>query len=247
MSTPGNTPRRAMVLAAGRGERMRPLTDKTPKPMIEVRGRAMIDRVLDRLEEAGVKQAVVNLHHLGERIQRHLAERSRPNILFSPEDDLLDTGGGVAKALPKLGKRPFFALNGDMVWLDGGTPALERLADAWDSATMDVLLLLHPTAYAHGYEGSGDFFMSAHGQLRRRCQGEVAPYIFAGVQILHPRVFKDVPVGAFSLNLVYDRAAEAERLWGLRHDGEWYHVGTPEALDEVEDALHHLSLGAVQK
>jgi MurNAc alpha-1-phosphate uridylyltransferase len=236
-----------MVLAAGRGERMRPLTDKTPKPMIEVRGQAMIDRVLDRLDEAGVEQAVVNLHHLGEQIQRHLAERSRPNILFSPEDDLLDTGGGVAKALPKLGKRPFFALNGDMVWLDGGTPALERLADAWDGAAMDVLLLLHPTAYAHGYEGSGDFFMCPLGRLRRRREGEVAPYIFAGVQILHPRVFKDAPAGAFSLNLVYDRAAEAERLWGLRHDGEWYHVGTPEALDEVEDTLHHLAPGAVQR
>jgi MurNAc alpha-1-phosphate uridylyltransferase len=236
-----------MVLAAGLGERMRPLTDKTPKPMIEVRGQAMIDRVLDRLDEAGVEQAVVNLHHLGEQIQRHLAERSRPNILFSPEDDLLDTGGGVAKALPKLGKRPFFALNGDMVWLDGGTPALERLADAWDGAAMDVLLLLHPTAYAHGYEGSGDFFMCPLGRLRRRREGEVAPYIFAGVQILHPRVFKDAPAGAFSLNLVYDRAAEAERLWGLRHDGEWYHVGTPEALDEVEDTLHHLAPGAVQR
>jgi MurNAc alpha-1-phosphate uridylyltransferase len=236
-----------MVLAAGLGERMRPLTDTTPKPMIEVRGQPMIDRVLDRLEAAGVSEAVVNLHHLGAMLERHLAARDRPRIVFSPEDDLLDTGGGVTKALPQLGKRPFFALNGDVVWLDGGTPALERLAAAWDGAAMDVLLLLHPTVSAHGYHGAGDFFMSPVGRLRRRREREVAPYIFAGVQILHPRIFEDVPAGAFSLNLLYDRAAEAERLWGLRHDGEWFHVGTPEALAEVEDALHHLSLGAVQR
>jgi MurNAc alpha-1-phosphate uridylyltransferase len=236
-----------MVLAAGRGERMRPLTDKTPKPMIEVCGRAMIDRVLDRLAAAGVKQAVVNLHHLGEQIERHLAARRGPNIRFSHEAELLDTGGGVTKALPELGKRPFFALNGDVVWLDGGAPALERLAAAWDGAAMDVLLLLHPTAQAHGYHGPGDFFMSPGGQLRRRREHEVAPFIFAGIQILHPRVFQDAPAGAFSLNLVYDRAAEAKRLWGLRHDGEWFHVGTPEALDDVEDALHHLNLGAIQR
>ncbi len=247
MSASKTAPKRAMVLAAGRGERMRPLTDKTPKPMIEVRGRAMIDRVLDRLEEAGVKQAVVNLHHLGEQIEHHLAARRGPSIVFSHEAELLDTGGGVAKALPDLGKRPFFALNGDVVWLDGGSPVLERLAAAWDSAAMDVLLLLHPTAYAHGYHGAGDFFMSPGGQLRRRREREVAPFIFAGIQILHPRVFQDVPAGAFSLNLVYDRAAAAGRLWGLRHDGEWFHVGTPEALGDVENALHHLSLGAVQR
>jgi MurNAc alpha-1-phosphate uridylyltransferase len=247
MSGPGTPPTRAMVLAAGLGERMRPLTDTTPKPMIKVRSQPMIDRVLDRLEAAGVSNTVVNLHHLGEKLERHLADRRRPKIVFSPEDDLLDTGGGVAKALPRLGMQPFFVLNGDVVWLDGRTPALERLAAAWDDAAMDVLLLLHPTVFAHGYHGAGDFFMSPVGRLRRRCEREVAPYIFAGIQILHPRIFKDVPAGAFSLNLLYDRAAEAERLQGLRHDGEWFHVGTPEALAEVEDALHHLSLGAVQR
>jgi len=247
MSKAGVSPTRAMVLAAGLGERMRPLTDTTPKPLIEVRGQPMIDRVLDRLEAAGVREAVVNLHHLGDRLERHLAKRRRPKIQFSPEEDLLDTGGGVAKALPRLGKQPFFALNGDVVWLDGGQPALGRLGAAWNDAEMDVLLLLHPTVVAHGYHGSGDFFMSPVGRLRRRREREVAPYIFAGIQILHPRIFTDLPGGAFSLNLLYDRAAEAERLWGLRHDGEWFHVGTPEALAEVEDALHHLSLGAVQR
>ncbi len=247
MSARGISPTRAMVLAAGLGERMRPLTDSTPKPLIEVRGQPMIDRVLDRLEAAGVREAVVNLHHLGDRLERHLATRRRPKIQFSPEENLLDTGGGVAKALPQLGKQPFFALNGDVIWLDGGSPALERLAAVWDDAAMDVLLLLHPTAFAHGYHGFGDFFMSPLGDLRRRREREVAPFIFTGVQILHPRIFTDLPDGAFSLNLLYDRAIEAERLWGVRHDGEWFHVGTPEALAEVEDALHHMSLGAVQR
>jgi len=247
MSADSKVPKRAMVLAAGRGERMRPLTDETPKPLIEVRGRTMIDRALDRLEAAGVAEAVVNLHHLGNMIQTHLAGRDRPRIKFSTEADLLETGGGVAKALPLLGRPPFFVLNGDMVWLDGGTPALERLAAAWDESVMDGLLLLQPTSSAHGYEGTGDFFMTPDGRLRRRREREVAPYLFAGIQILHPRLFHDLPEGSFSLNLLYDRAIESERLWGLRHDGEWFHVGTPEALGEVEDALHHMSFGAGQR
>lgn len=247
MSADNKVPKRAMVLAAGRGERMRPLTDGTPKPLIEVRGRSMIDRVLDRLEAAGVAEVVINLHHLGDMVQEHLTGRKRPKVKFSVEVDLLETGGGVTKALPLLGAAPFFVLNGDMVWLDGGTPALERLAAAWDESTMDALLLLQPTASAHGYEGIGDFFMTPEGRLRRRREREVAPYLFAGIQIFHPRLFQDVPEGSFSLNLLYDRAIESERLWGLRHDGEWFHVGTPEALEEVEDALHHMSFGAVQR
>lgn len=247
MSANNKVPKRAMVLAAGRGERMRPLTNETPKPLIEVRGRSMIDRVLDRLEAAGVAEAVVNLHHLGDMIQAHLAGRERPSIEFSAETDLLDTGGGVTKALPLLGTEPFFVLNGDMVWLDGGTPALERLAAAWDESVMDALLLLQPTSSAHGYEGNGDFFMTPEGRLRRRREREVAPYLFAGIQIFHRRLFQNLPEGSFSLNLLYDRAIESERLWGLRHDGEWFHVGTPEALGEVEDALHHMSFGAVQR
>ncbi len=247
MSARASLPARAMVLAAGRGERMRPLTDKNPKPLIKVQGRPMIDRVLDRLVAAGVTEAVVNLHHLGGKLESHLAKRDQPRLMFSPEQDLLDTGGGVANALHLLGTKPFFVINGDVVWLDGGTPALERLGAAWDDADMDVLLLLQPTTSAHGYHGRGDFFMTPEGKLRRRIERQIAPFLFAGIQILHPRIFEAVPKGAFSLNLLYDRAAEAERLWGIRHDGEWFHVGTPEALGEVEDALHHLSFGAGQR
>ena len=226
---------------------MRPLTDTRPKPLVVVRGKAMIDRVLDRLAAAGVEDAVVNLYHFGEMIEAHLADRKRPSIRFSPEDELLDTGGGVAKVLQHFGTDPFFVVNGDVVWLDSGIPALQRLDAAWDDARMDILLLLHPTAYAYGYEGSGDFDMTPDGLLSRRRERRVAPFIFAGLQILHPRIFKDAPEGKFSLNLLYDRAAETERLWGVRHDGDWFHVGTPTALEEVEDALHHLSTGAVQR
>ena len=238
---------RAMVLAAGRGDRMRPLTDTTPKPMIPVQKRPMIDLVLDRLATSGVEDAVVNLHHLGGIIEAHLKTRSRPRVVFSPEDSLLDTGGGVRRALDHFQGAPFFAVNGDVVWLDGRTPALERLAAAWEDARMDVLLLLHPTTFALGYEGMGDFMMAPNGRLRRRREREVAPFVFAGVQILHPRLFEDTPEDAFSLNLLYDRAAESDRLWGLRHDGEWFHIGTPESLKEAESALHHLHIHAVQR
>ena len=235
------TPRRAMVLAAGRGERMRPLTDSRPKPLVQVRGRAMIDWVLDRLAAAEVEGAVVNLHHLGEQLESHLSARRNPHITLSPEARLLDTGGGVRQALARLGERPFYVINGDVVWLDGHTPALERLAAAWNDEEMDALLLLHPTAFAVGYAGVGDFVLAPDGRMRRRRESEVAPFVFTGIQILHPRLFEDSPEGPFSLNLIYDKAGAAERLWGLRHDGEWFHIGTPEGLREVEDALHPLS------
>jgi MurNAc alpha-1-phosphate uridylyltransferase len=236
-----------MVLAAGLGERMRPITDSLPKPLIEIRGRALLDVILDRLEAAGVTEAMVNLYYLGEMIEAHLKGRSRPRIAFSPEETRLETGGGVRKALPKLGKDPFYVVNGDVCWLDGRTPALRRLAESWDDKTMDALLLLHPTAFAVGYEGRGDFTMSANGHLRRRGEREVAPFVFAGIQLLHPRLFADTPEDAFSLNLIYDRAIEAGRLWGLRHDGEWFHLGTPESLAEAEDALHYLSFHSDQR
>ena len=236
-----------MVLAAGLGERMRPITDSLPKPLVEIRGRAMLDVILDRLEAAGVTEAVVNLYHLGGMIEAHLKGRGRPRIVFSPEETRLETGGGVREALPKLGKAPFYVVNGDVCWLDGRTPALRRLAETWDEKTMDALLLLHPTAFAFGYEGRGDFVMSANGRLRRRGEREVTPFVFAGIQILHPRLFEDTPEGAFSLNLIYDKALEAGRLWGLRHDGEWFHIGTPDSLAEAEDALHHLSFHSVQR
>ncbi|MCH7796390.1 MAG: nucleotidyltransferase family protein [Proteobacteria bacterium] len=234
-------PQRAMVLAAGLGERMRPITDTLPKPLIELRGRTLLDSILDRVEAAGVPEAVVNLHYLGEMIEARLAPRARPRVSFSREETRLETGGGVRKALSLLGADAFFVINGDVCWLDGHTPALERLAAAWDDAEMDALLLLHPTALAVGYAGVGDFVLAPDGRMRRRRELEVAPFVFTGIQILHPRLFEDAPEEPFSLNLIYDKAGAAERLWGLRHDGEWFHIGTPEGLRDVEDALHPLS------
>jgi MurNAc alpha-1-phosphate uridylyltransferase len=226
-----------MVLAAGLGLRLRPVTETLPKPLIAVGGRALLDRALDRLGEAGVEKAVVNLHHLGSLIERHLARRPTPAIEFSREAELLETGGGVAKALPLLGDGPFWVANGDVLWLDGPGPALGRLAAAWDDARMDGLLLLHETVNAYGYRGRGDFLADPLGQLVRRPECEVAPYLFTGVQILHARLFAGAPAGPFSLNRVYDRAIEVGRLYGVVHDGEWFHVGTPDGLAEAEAYL----------
>jgi N-acetyl-alpha-D-muramate 1-phosphate uridylyltransferase len=235
--TAAPAPVRAMVLAAGKGLRLRPITLSRPKPLVEVGGQTMLDGVLDRLAEAGVAEAVVNAHYLGQMIESHLQGRTRPRIHLSHEEALLETGGGVKKALPLLGEEPFFVINGDILWRDGKVPALRRLAEAWDGARMDALLLLQPTATAVGYEGLGDFVMDQLGRLRRREEGEVAPFLFAGLQILSPGLFAGTPDGPFSLNLIYDRALAAGRLYGLRHDGAWYHVGTPEDLQRVEAAL----------
>lgn len=229
--------RKAMVLAAGRGERMRPLTDKRPKPLIEVNGSPMIDQILDRLAAAGIEDAVVNLHYLGDQLHEHLEGRPRPRVSFSREESLLDTGGGVTKALPLLGEEPFFVVNGDVVWLDGPRPVLQRLAEAWNPDTMDALLLLQPGNGAFGYDGPGDFRMDPLGRLTRRAERKLAPFVYAGLQVLHPRLFEGAPEGAFSLNLLWDQAAAAGRLYGLRHEGAWYHVGTPAALKAVEREL----------
>ena len=238
---PNSMPQRAMVLAAGLGERMRPITDTLPKPLIELRGRTLLDSILDRVAAAGVPEAVINLHYLGEMIEARLVLRERPRVSFSHEETRLETGGGVRKALSLLGADAFFVINGDVCWLDGHTPALERLAAAWDDEEMDALLLLHPTAFAVGYAGVGDFVLAPDGRMRRRRESEVSPFVFTGIQILHPRLFEDAPEEPFSLNLIYDKAGAAERLWGLRHDGEWFHIGTPEGLRDVEDALHPLA------
>lgn len=231
------TIRRAMVLAAGLGQRMRPLTNDRPKPMIAVNGAPMIDQLLDRLAVAGVEEAVVNLHYRGERLRAHLEGRERPAIRFSEEDSLLDTGGGIAKALPLLGDGPFLVANGDVVWLEGPRPALTRLAEAWDPAAMDALLLLQPGSGAFGYDGLGDFRMESDGRLVRRSERKLAPFVYAGLHVLHPRLFDEAPQGRFSLNLLWDRAAAAGRLFGLRHEGAWYHIGTPQALKAVEREL----------
>jgi MurNAc alpha-1-phosphate uridylyltransferase len=236
------TPQVAMVLAAGLGKRMRPLTETLPKPLVPVAGRTLIDRVLDRFEAAGVPRVVVNLHHFHAALEAHLARRATPRIDLSPEPDLLETGGGVRRALPLLGSGPFYVSNADVLWFDGNRPALERLARAWDDTKMDVLLLLHPTISAFGYEGAGDYFCDTLGRLRYRRGHEIPPYIFAGLQVLHPRLFKDTPEGPFSLKRLYDRAEAEGRLWGLVHDGLWFHVGTPEGLAEVEARLAAMNL-----
>jgi MurNAc alpha-1-phosphate uridylyltransferase len=228
--------RRAMVLAAGLGLRMRPITLATPKPLVEVAGRSMLDRALDHLTAAGVEEMVVNTHWLAGRIEAHLA--GRPGIALSHEEDLLETGGGVAKALPLLGGDPFYVVNSDIIWTDGGHPALSRLREAWRDETMDALLLLVPVGRAVGYGGRGDFHLDeATGIPRRRIDPEISPLLFSGVQILHPRLFEDCPAGKFSLNVLYDRALARGRLAALVHDGRWYHVGTPEALPEVSALL----------
>jgi MurNAc alpha-1-phosphate uridylyltransferase len=203
--------------------------------MVSVAGRTMLDRALDHLDQVGVHDVVVNTHWLAHRIREHLA--GRPGIALSHEDELLETGGGVAKALSLLGDEPFFVVNSDIIWTDGAVPALARLAEAWDDDRMDALLLLQPTATAVGYEGAGDFFLDPAGTPRRRKEREVAPLLFSGVQILSPRLFQGAPSGKFSLNVLYDRALDQGRLSGIVHDGRWYHVGTPEALPEVEALL----------
>jgi MurNAc alpha-1-phosphate uridylyltransferase len=231
-------PRNAMVLAAGLGTRMRPLTDTIPKPLVKVAGKALLDHVLDRLAAARVERAVVNVHYLAEQIIAHLKTRTRPKIAISDERGLLlGTGGGVVKALSELGDAPFFHINSDTLWIDGVTPNLKRLADAFDAAAMDALLLLAPTAGSIGYSGLGDFFMNGDGRLKRRGEREIAPFVYAGAAILKPALFKDAPGGEFPLTLLFERAASAGRLHGLRLEGLWMHVGTPEAIAEAEAAI----------
>ena len=229
-------PKRAMVLAAGLGKRMRPITVTVPKPLVEVAGRALIDHSLDRLASAGVETAVVNIHYLPQLMRAHLARRRRPpEVAISDETaQLLDTGGGIRHALPLLGDAPFYLLNSDSFWIEGARPNLHWLAGAWDDARMDVLLLLAPTVRAVGYRGRGDFRMDTNGRLTRRPEREVVPFAYAGAAIIHPRLFDGAPDGAFSLNLLFDKAGEAERLFGVRMDGVWLHVGTPEAITDAE-------------
>jgi N-acetyl-alpha-D-muramate 1-phosphate uridylyltransferase len=229
----------AMVLAAGLGKRMRPITDRLPKPLVEVGGKALLDYALDRLAEAGIGRVVVNVHHLADQIERHVRRRAvPPAVTISDERDaLLETGGGVKRALPLLGRRPFLALNSDSLWVEGGRPNLPRLLEAWDPARMDILLLLAPKETSVGFEGDGDFHRDAGGRLIRREKGRPAPFIYAGVAVLRPELFGDTPDGAFSLNLLFDRAIAAGRLFGLPLEGQWLHVGTPESIPLAEERL----------
>ena len=230
-------PKTAMVLAAGLATRMRPNSQSRPKALVEVAGKALIDHALDRLAGVGVERAVVNTHYLGDQIERHLAGRKRPAIRISREETILDTGGGIAKALPLLGANPFYVINAKIVWRGGQIEALNRLAAMWDDSRMDGLLLLHPTVTAVGYEGPGDLSMDQFGLLRFREPQEVAPFVYASIQILHPRLFADAPKGAYPLRPLWERAAASGRLYGLRHDGEWYHVATPQGLADAEARL----------
>jgi MurNAc alpha-1-phosphate uridylyltransferase len=228
---------RAMVLAAGLGTRMRPLSDAMPKPLLPLAGRSLLDHALDRLTDSGVTDAVVNAHWLADQVAACVAARSAPRITLQREETLLETGGGVARALPNLGDAPFAVVNGDAFWLDGPHPALKRLAAAFDPDRMDGLLLLIRTAQIAGEVGRGDFMLDPMGVLRRPEEGEVSPYLFGGVQILSPALFEGAPSGGFSLNRLYNRAIEAGRLYGLVHDGVWFHLSTPADLEHAEAVL----------
>jgi len=232
------TPRCAMVLAAGLGTRMRPLTDAMPKPLVRIAGKSLIDHGLDRLADAGVEKAVVNVHHFAQQLIEHLARRVRPRIAISDERGmLLGTGGGVKKALPELGEAPFFHINSDTIWIDGVKPNLARLVDAFDPGTTDALLLLAPTDGSIGYAGPGDFAISADDRLARRGARNKVPFVYTGAAILRPALFTGAPNGDFPLTDLFDRAADKGRLAGLQMDGLWMHVGTPAAIAEAEAAI----------
>lgn len=236
-----------MVLAAGLGTRLRPLTQSIPKALVKVGGRTLIDAALDRLAANGVDTAVVNTHHLADLIVEHLKERTRPRIRISHEPEILDTGGGIKKALPWLGPDPFYAVNAKVVWLGGSVEALLRLAEAWDGAHMDALLLLHPTVGVAAYDGRGDFRLDQLGRIQRRGEREVAPFLYTGIQMVHPRLFAGAPDGAFSMNWLFNRAISAGRLHGLRHDGEWFQVSTPGQLAEAEKRLGQALLSPAER
>jgi MurNAc alpha-1-phosphate uridylyltransferase len=231
-------PTKAMVLAAGFGVRMRPLTDHMPKPLVRVAGSALLDHVLDKLGNAGVDEAVVNVHYLPDQIIDHTAGRTRPRVTISDErDQVLGTGGAVVKALPLLGDAPFFHVNADTLWIDGVRPNLARLAETFDPARMDILLLMAPTTSSIGYGGRGDYAMMPDGALRKRREHQVVPFVYAGAAIMSPSLFADAPSGEFSLTKMFDSANEQERLFGLRLDGVWMHVGTPDAVAAAEEAF----------
>ena len=231
-------PSSAMILAAGLGKRMRPLTATRPKPLVEVGGRTLLDRALDHLVTAGVARAVVNTHYFADQIDAHLGSRRDLDIRISDERAaLLETGGGVTKALPLIDADPFYVVNSDNLFVDGTVDTLKLLAQRWDAAQMDALLLLVPLARATGYEGRGDFHMDARGAVRRRAEQRVAPYVFSGVQLVSKALFAHEPIEAFSMWRIWDRLLAARRLYGIVHQGLWFHVGTPAAVTETEAML----------
>jgi MurNAc alpha-1-phosphate uridylyltransferase len=236
----GAVPQVAMVMAAGLGKRMRPLTATRPKPLVEVAGKTLLDHTLDRLKAAGVAKAVVNVHYLADSLEAHLRNRVEGiEILVSDERDrLLETGGGLVRALPLIDADPFLVVNSDNLWVDGPVDTLRLLASAWDEARMDALLLLVPYARAHCHGGRGDFHMDAAGRLRRRRPGTVAPFVFTGVQIVSRRLFVgELPEGPFSTNLLWDRAIAEGRLYGVAHEGLWFDIGAPPNIRKAEEVL----------
>ena len=236
-------PDRAMIMAAGLGTRMRPLTDDRPKPLVMVAGKTLIDHALDRLVAAGVTLAVVNVHYKAEMVMAHLARRHDIEIRYSEEKDaLLGTGGGVVKALPYFEGKPFFIMNSDTVWVEGIGHALDRMIARWDPESMDALLLLAAMTTALGFEGPGDFNMDGDGRLSRVDEGRLSPFAYPGVQIAHPRLFDKAPSGGFSTNRMWDVAIAKGRLFGVRLDGVWIHVGTPDAVKQAEEFLAEQSL-----
>jgi MurNAc alpha-1-phosphate uridylyltransferase len=232
------SPKTAIVLAAGLGKRMLPITATMPKPLVKVGGRSLIDFALDRLNEAGIETVVVNVHHFADMLEAHLRTRKMPHVVVSDErEEVLETGGGVKKALPLLGDRPFITFNSDSIWIEGAQPNLPRLIEAWDPDRMDILMLVAPLATSVGYEGRGDFSMDSCGRLRRRTGDETVPFVYAGVAIVKPELVDGTPDGPFSANHFYDKAIVQDRLYGLRLDGQWLHVGEPQAIAEAEERL----------
>ena len=230
----------AMVMAAGMGKRMRPLTATQPKPLVRVAGKALIDHTLDRLAEAGVGKAVVNVHYLADALEAHLRERASPKVTISDERDaLLETGGGMIRAQAQL-PDPFFCLNSDNIWLDGPRSAFHDLSERWDADEMDALLLVVPHSSAANFSGKGDFHLDARGRITRRRPGRIAPFIYTGIQIVSHRLLRDAPDGKFSTNTLWNRALEEGRLYGLPFTGKWFEVGTPQAIAPTEDALKRL-------
>jgi len=230
-----------MILAAGLGTRMRPLTNEVPKPLVRVHGRALIDHVIDRLAAAGVELVVVNLHHHAALLKAHLAKRKDVEIRISDESDrVLGTGGGIFKALPLFAGEPFFVHNSDSIWVEGYRGALDKMIARWNPQDMDALLLAAPLVTSIGYDGPGDFLMDADGRLSRVPEQRLSPFAYPGVQIVHPRLFDGAGSGAFSINPLWDGAIARGRLYGIRLDGVWMHVGTPEALAQSEEYLADL-------
>jgi N-acetyl-alpha-D-muramate 1-phosphate uridylyltransferase len=233
------TPDTAMLLAAGLGKRMRPLTATRPKPLIEVGGRSLLDHSLDRVRAAGVKRVVVNVHYLADALEAHVRRHAADlDVAISDERAiLLETGGGVVHALSLLGDKPFFVINSDNLWVDGPVDTLRLLANRWNDERMDALLLVVPLARATAHSGQGDFHMDAAGRLRRREPRRVAPFVYTGVQLVSPRLFEDAPDGPFSTNILWDRAIAKGRAFGVVHQGLWCDVGTPAALPLAEELL----------